>query len=169
MIFRAIAFTLLGIVGCLAVFDRAQAFEEIVQGKPLVYDWGGFGAKNLEEIAPQVIEYRIESSRTGFGKTLVDWRILTPKATVQLSVNEDALMEYLFDGVAGGEPAAKDIEVVWSFPAGFYLPDTEISDKSLLVKAWRPFPVELKAKIKGAESNFQTYRSWVNINAPSGG
>jgi len=29
--------------------------------------------------------------------------------------------------------------------------------------------VELKAKIKGAESNFQTYRSWVNINAPSGG
>jgi len=168
MIFRAIAFTLLGVAGCLAAFDRAQAFEEIVQGKPLVYDWGGFGAKNLEEIDPQVIMYRIESSRTGFGKTLVDWRILTPKATVQLSVNEDALMKDLFDGVAG-DAKAKDLEVLWSFPQGFYLPDTEISDKSLLVKAWRPFPVELKAKIKGAESTFQTYRSWVNINAPSGG
>ncbi|MDD9883048.1 MAG: hypothetical protein OXU62_00695 [Gammaproteobacteria bacterium] len=169
MIFRAILWTLLGIAGCLAVFDRAHAFEEIVQGKPLVYDWGGFGEKNLQEITPEVIMYRIKSSRTGFGKTLVDWRILTPKATVQLSVNEDALMQYLRAGAGAGEAAAKDIEVVWSFPEGFYLPDTEISDKSLLVKAWRPFPVELKAKIKGDESNFQTYRLWVNINAPSGG
>lgn len=169
MIFRATAFTLLGIAGCLAALDRAQAFEEIVQGKPLVYDWGGFGAKNLEEIEPEVIMYRIESSRTGFGKTLVDWRILTPKATVQLSVNEDALMKDLFDGVAGGEAAAKDLEVLWSFPEGYYLPDTDINDKTLLVKAWRPFPVELKAKIKGAESGFQTYRSWVNINAPGDG
>lgn len=168
MIFRAILLTLLGIAGCLAVFDRAQAFEEIVQGKPPVYDWGGFGAKNLEEIDPQVIEYHIESSRTGFGKTLVDWRILTPKATVQLSVNEDALMKDLLTG-ADGEAVEKDIEVLWSFPEGFYLPDTEISDKSFFVTAWRPFPVELKAKIKGAESGFQTYRSWVNINAPSGG
>jgi len=168
MIFRAIFLTLLGIAGCLAALDRAQAFEEILQVKPLVYDWGGFGAKNLEEIDPQVIEYRVESSRTGFGKTLVDWRILTPKATVQLSVNEPALMEDL-RAIGAGETAAKDIEVVWSFPEGFYLPDTEISDKSLLVKAWRPFPVELKAKIKGDESTFQTYRSWVNINAPSGG
>lgn len=168
MIFRAILLTLLSIAGCLAVFDRARAFEEIVQVKPLVYDWGGFGAKNLEEIDPEVIMYRIESSRTGFGKTLVDWRILTPKATVQLSFNEDALMQDLLAG-AGEAVAAKDIEVVWTFPEGFYLPDTEISGKSLLVKAWRPFPVELKAKIKGAESGFQTYRSWVNINAPSGG
>lgn len=165
MVFRAIALSLFGIVGCAVALAQSPAVE-IVQGKPLVYDWGGFGAKNLEEIEPEVIMYSIESSRGGFGKTLVDWRILTPKATVQLSFNEDALMRYL---LAGEDAADKDLEVVWSFPDGYYLPDTEINDKSFFVKAWRPFPVELKAKIKGAESDFQTYRSWVNINAPSGG
>jgi len=167
MIFRAITLSLFGIIGCAVALAQSPA-AEIVQGKPLVYDWGGFGAKNLEEIEPEVIMYRIESSRIGFGKTLVDWRILTPKTTVQLSVNEGALMKYLLaDG--GGQAEAKDLEVLWSFPEGYYLPDTDINDKTLLVKAWRPFPVELKAKIKGAESDFQTYRSWVNINAPSGG
>lgn len=127
------------------------------QGHPVFYDWGGNGPSALNISDDGSIQAVPHSRRGPLGDLMVRYGIMRPRYAVDI---------YLSDNLSG-ESSEEIKSVAWEFPKEYYFTEPELVEGTAVkVDAWRPFAV--KAVVKYANGDSETFRKWVAI-PPTGG